>query len=108
MQRVAIARALMCDPQLLLADEPTGNLDTETGATILELLRELNLDDQLSIVMITHDDAIAQTADRCFRMTDGLLDDQPFGQNMSTPTTDHTETATSSMPGSVNVSAGAA
>ncbi|MEM6979354.1 MAG: ABC transporter ATP-binding protein [Planctomycetota bacterium] len=74
-QRVAIARALMCEPKMLLADEPTGNLDTETGATILELLRQLNRDDGLTIAMITHDDGIAATADRCINMTDGLLDE---------------------------------
>lgn len=73
MQRVAIARALMTQPQLLLADEPTGNLDTETGATILELLRDLNRSDKMTIVMITHDDAIAETADHCYRMHDGVL-----------------------------------
>lgn len=75
MQRVAIARSLMSNPKLLLADEPTGNLDTETGATILSLLRELNREDELTIVMITHDDSIAETADRCYRMCDGLLED---------------------------------
>ncbi|MCC9657700.1 ABC transporter ATP-binding protein [Rhodopirellula halodulae] len=74
MQRVAIARSLMSNPKMLLADEPTGNLDTETGATILRLLRELNQEDDLTIVMITHDDAIAETADRCYRMCDGLLE----------------------------------
>jgi len=58
----------MSNPKLLLADEPTGNLDTETGATILSLLRELNREDELTIVMITHDDSIAETADRCYRM----------------------------------------
>ncbi|TWU21637.1 P-loop containing nucleoside triphosphate hydrolase [Novipirellula galeiformis] len=74
MQRAAIARALMTDPSLLLADEPTGNLDTETGESILKLLVELNQQDHLTIVMITHDDAIAEKADVCYRMQDGLLE----------------------------------
>ena len=74
MQRAAIARALMTDPTLLLADEPTGNLDTETGQEILKLLSELNRDDGLTIVMITHDDTIAANANLCYRMQDGLLE----------------------------------
>ena len=73
MQRAAIARALMTDPTILLADEPTGNLDTETGLDILKLLTELNYDDGLTILMITHDDSIADAADRCHRMQDGQL-----------------------------------
>ncbi len=73
MQRAAIARALMTDPSLLLADEPTGNLDTETGLDILKLLTELNHDDGLTILMITHDDSIATGADVCHRMQDGQL-----------------------------------
>ena len=73
MQRCAIARALMTRPGLLLADEPTGNLDTETGQEILSLLRGLNRDDGLTILMITHDDKIAESADVCHRMVDGLL-----------------------------------
>jgi lipoprotein-releasing system ATP-binding protein len=73
MQRAAIARALMTDPSLLLADEPTGNLDTETGLDILKLLTELNHDDGLTILMITHDDSIAAGADVCHRMQDGQL-----------------------------------
>ncbi len=77
MQRAAIARALMTDPTLLLADEPTGNLDTETGRDILKLLTELNGDDGLTIVMITHDDSIAAGADVCFRMQDGTLQMAP-------------------------------
>ena len=68
MQRAAIARALMTDPTLLLADEPTG-----TGLDILSLLTELNQDDSLTILMITHDDSIAESADRCHRMQDGQL-----------------------------------
>lgn len=75
MQRVAIARALMTDPTLLLADEPTGNLDTETGKDILQLLADLNEADNLTILMITHDDEIAKAADVCWRMKDGLIED---------------------------------
>ena len=58
---------------MLLADEPTGNLDTETGLDILKLLTELNHDDGLTILMITHDDSIASGADVCHRMQDGQL-----------------------------------
>ena len=75
MQRAAIARALMTDPSVLLADEPTGNLDTETGRDILKLLSELNGTYGLTIVMITHDDSIAENADVCYRMQDGVLQD---------------------------------
>jgi len=73
MQRAAIARALMTDPTLLLADEPTGNLDTESGQDVLKLLMELNHDDGMTILMITHDNSIASEADVCHRMQDGKL-----------------------------------
>lgn len=76
MQRVAIARSLMTDPKLLLADEPTGNLDTETGEEILQLLTEINQTDGMTIMMITHDDEIASGADVCLRMQDGLIQTQ--------------------------------
>jgi lipoprotein-releasing system ATP-binding protein len=74
MQRVAIARALIAQPQVLLADEPTGNLDQQTGAEILRILRTLNRDRGLSIVMVTHDQAIAAQADRIVRLAGGAVE----------------------------------
>jgi lipoprotein-releasing system ATP-binding protein len=76
MQRVAIARALIARPQLLLADEPTGNLDAASGAGILETLTELNQSDGLSIVMVTHDTAIAARAGRVIKLADGCVEQQ--------------------------------
>ena len=77
MQRVAIARALIARPQLLLADEPTGNLDATSGAGILETLTELNQSDGLSIVMVTHDTAIAARAERVIKLADGCVEESP-------------------------------
>jgi lipoprotein-releasing system ATP-binding protein len=74
MQRAAIARALITNPQLLLADEPTGNLDRQTGQEILDLLRSLNRRQNLTIVMVTHDNAIAALADRTVRLVEGLVE----------------------------------
>ena len=73
MQRAAIARALVGSPQLLLADEPTGNLDRETGQTILKLLLEINREQGLTIVMVTHDESIAADCDRVIRLEDGRI-----------------------------------
>lgn len=75
MQRTAIARALMCNPLLLLADEPTGNLDSENGQEILKLLRTLNEQDGLTVVMVTHDDSLAGQADRIVRLKQGRVED---------------------------------
>lgn len=74
MQRTAIARALVTDPNLLLADEPTGNLDQESGQSILQLMRNLNRDTGLTIVMVTHDENIAQQCDALVRLKGGKLE----------------------------------
>ena len=74
MQRAAMARALIAQPQLLLADEPTGNLDQETGKEIIRILRDLNRRQSLTIVMVTHDQAVAAQADRIVRLTAGRIE----------------------------------
>lgn len=74
MQRTAIARALVTDPKLLLADEPTGNLDQESGQSILQLMRDLNRDTGLTIVMVTHDENIAQQCDALVRLKGGKVE----------------------------------
>jgi len=73
-QRVAIARALANDPPLLLADEPTGNLDTKTGAEILELFLRLHRELQMTVVLITHDPEVAAKAGRLIRIRDGRIE----------------------------------
>jgi len=72
-QRAALARALVHEPRILFADEPTGNLDSATGADILGLLARLNRRQGLTIVMVSHDDRIARQADRVLHLVDGKL-----------------------------------
>jgi putative ABC transport system ATP-binding protein len=72
-QRVALARAFITKPPLLLADEPTGNLDGKTGEQVLELLLELNRREGATLVMVTHDPALASHADRVITLRDGLV-----------------------------------
>src|SRR5207248_2543387 len=77
MQRAAIARALVNRPRILLADEPTGNLDAETGAEIVRLLRDLNRHEGLTIIMVTHNlDLVAET-DRTLRLVAGHIEEDP-------------------------------
>ena len=72
-QRVALARALVTDPELVLADEPTGNLDAMTGADILRMLSELSGDGRTALVMVTHSPAAAAVCDRTLSLENGLL-----------------------------------
>ncbi len=73
-QRVAIARALAFNPPLVLADEPTGNLDSKTGQTILSLLRQINREDQCTVVMVTHNQEAASYGDRTILVRDGRIE----------------------------------
>ena len=70
-QRVAIARAIVGNPEIILADEPTGNLDSKMGAEVMELLHKLNKEDGRTIVMVTHNEAQAKQTDRTIRFFDG-------------------------------------
>jgi putative ABC transport system ATP-binding protein len=72
-QRVAIARALVNDPDFLLCDEPTGNLDTKTGTAIMDLLTRMNREDEKTVIMVTHDPKMAEYSDRTIRIVDGRL-----------------------------------
>jgi lipoprotein-releasing system ATP-binding protein len=78
MQRAAIARALVNRPRILLADEPTGNLDAGTGADIVRLLRDLNRRDGLTIIMVTHNLDLVSETDRTLRIADGRIEEEPI------------------------------
>ena len=78
-QRVAIARVLANDPDIILADEPTGNLDTATGRTVIEILSTLAHDNGKCVLMVTHDESILEVSDKAFHMSDGKLSEIPAG-----------------------------
>ncbi|MCP4591234.1 MAG: ATP-binding cassette domain-containing protein, partial [bacterium] len=72
-QRVAIARALANGPPLLLADEPTGNLNTEAGALVMETIRQLGADFNATVIVVTHDPQVAEQTERTLKMVDGVI-----------------------------------
>ncbi len=79
-QRVAIARALVNGPSILMADEPTGNLDSTSGSEVMEILHHLHEKEGITIVMVTHDPAIADHADRIVRLMDGRVTEGTYGR----------------------------
>ncbi|MCK5697780.1 MAG: ABC transporter ATP-binding protein [Gammaproteobacteria bacterium] len=82
-QRVAIARAFAGQPEILFADEPTGNLDPLTGQTIINLIFELNQEHNTTLVLVTHDHLLAQACERHFQLDQGKLKERPFPQVIS-------------------------
>jgi putative ABC transport system ATP-binding protein len=84
-QRVAIARALANEPKLILADEPTGNLDEQTGEHIIELLSSLSRDHNTTILVVTHDRTLANKTDRRFRLQQGRLTEEPVRGRAAEP-----------------------
>ncbi len=76
MQRLAIARALAFNPPILLADEPTGNLDSKSGEAILQLMRRINQEEHCTVVMVTHDREAAGYAERIIRLRDGMIEEE--------------------------------
>ena len=74
-QRVALARALFNRPKLLLCDEPTGNLDSDTGREVIDFFRELNREDGVTLLIVTHETRVSEVADRIIKIEDGVIID---------------------------------
>ena len=72
-QRVGVARALAVDPEIIFADEPTGNLDSHTSREVMELMRQVVCEQKKTLVMVTHDNGLASYADRVFHISDGKI-----------------------------------
>ena len=75
-QRVAIARAMVTGPKILLADEPTGALDSETGLQVMDMFRQINMEEGTTVIIVTHDPRIGESTKRCIRILDGRIENQ--------------------------------
>jgi putative ABC transport system ATP-binding protein len=84
-QRVAIARALVTDPEVIFADEPTGNLDSKSGKTVMAIIQHLNEEHGKTVVLITHETATAEHAERIIRLMDGEIESDAKVKDRLTP-----------------------
>lgn len=100
-QRVAIARALINRPPLLFADEPTGNLDSRTSEEVLQMFKQLNREDGITIILVTHDADVAKHAGRIIHIHDGLIADGVFGQILQHSENEHDSNSAESDAGHV-------
>ena len=75
---MAVVRALVNEPKVVIADEPTGNLDSRTGQEVLAMFRKLNSEDGITVILVTHDESVARSADRTIPIRDGLIEERTF------------------------------